>query len=809
MTRRVRLLPILLIVYLLQASLAHAGGKVLNPANGHWYELVDRPFTLTWTQCRDSAFSLGGHLATIANSSENTFVIGLDGPIGAIFLGGSGVSDGGWHWISGEPFGAFNAWNSGEPSSGPGEDFLELFKSGPATGTWNNVPDNTNEATSFCVEYENNCKYDGSLMFDGVSDSMTLPISALNNLSQGTVEAWVYFTDINSSPCSEFFIIDRSWYESVYWGDLRLGKERGNAPNAHKFYFSLDNGNTRLYSITTAIDGVWYHVAGTWDGTTWRIIVNGIEEGSLLDPRTLSDRSNGRVYIGKIIGDNPDYECIANGLIDEVRFSDVARNTGDFCLSAPCASGVGTIGLWHLDESTGEIAPDATGAHDGSVNGANWYHGCKFDLPSDSVFFPPVAVAPCDSGVSIQPVKVNLSKPAVGGVVTFKIPAGVSVVGIDQSGLVTQDWDNVQYSPQAGYAFARLNNQLGLRLQADTATILFIKFKFDRLCRQDKIIHWDTAQSTDPSRRTAFTDTLFSTFYPDFDNTHDSTRVLGYEPGDLDNSGGVDIADLSALIDYLYISFTPPCLLSAANVADFPLSNIDISDLSRLIDYLYISFLPLQCPSAAAEKSSTNQLEVEYVVNAQVSEGVTTISTFARASLRGLQLELSGPEGEMPFSLAGDNLKVYCGWKDGVLYVGIIDPTGKQFINAGNTPLIQLNGEFKILSATVADMEHRSVRPQIGASAGTTLPTEYSLSQNYPNPFNPATTISFSLPAAGHVTVKVYNSIGQEVATLIDEDRPAGAHQVLWDATKFASGVYLYRLTSDGFTETKKMLLMK
>ena len=427
----------------------------------------------------------------------------------------------------------------------------------------------------------------------------------------------------------------------------------------------------------------------------------------------------------------------------------------------------------------------------------------------DSLFFPSVAVAPCDSGVSLQPVKVNLSKPAVGGVVTFKIPAGVSVVGIDRSGLVTQDWDNVQYSPQSGYAFARLNNQLGLRLQADTATILFIKFKSDRLCRQDKIIHWDTAQSTDPSRRTAFTDTLFSTFYPDFDNTHDSTRVVGYEPGDLDNSGGVDIADLSALIDYLYISFTPPCLLSAANVADFPLTNIDISDLSRLIDYLYISFLPLQCPSAAAEKSSTNQLEVRYVVNAQVSEGVTTISTFALASSRGLQLELSGSEGEMPVSLAGDKLRIYSGWKGGVLHVGIIDPTGKQFINAGNTPLIQLNGEFKILSATIADMEHRSVRPQIGSSAGTTLPTEYSLSQNYPNPFNPATTISFTLPVAGHVTVKVYNSIGQAVATLIDENRPAGAHQVTWDANKFASGAYLYRLTTDGFTETKKMLLMK
>lgn len=89
------------------------------------------------------------------------------------------------------------------------------------------------------------------------------------------------------------------------------------------------------------------------------------------------------------------------------------------------------------------------------------------------------------------------------------------------------------------------------------------------------------------------------------------------------------------------------------------------------------------------------------------------------------------------------------------------------------------------------------------------LPNSYALEQNYPNPFNPTTNITFSLPESGSVTLKIYNMLGSEVATLVDSELPAGSFDVTWDATNFSSGMYIYKLTADNFTQTKKLTLIK
>jgi len=89
------------------------------------------------------------------------------------------------------------------------------------------------------------------------------------------------------------------------------------------------------------------------------------------------------------------------------------------------------------------------------------------------------------------------------------------------------------------------------------------------------------------------------------------------------------------------------------------------------------------------------------------------------------------------------------------------------------------------------------------------LPAEFALNQNYPNPFNPTTTISFALPAATNVTLKVYNMLGQTVETLIDEPMEAGVHQINFDASSMASGMYFYNIKTDNKSETRKMVLLK
>jgi len=91
----------------------------------------------------------------------------------------------------------------------------------------------------------------------------------------------------------------------------------------------------------------------------------------------------------------------------------------------------------------------------------------------------------------------------------------------------------------------------------------------------------------------------------------------------------------------------------------------------------------------------------------------------------------------------------------------------------------------------------------------TYLPTSFVLYQNYPNPFNPSTKIGFNIPTAGFTTLTVYDVLGREVATLVNEEVKPGSYHVEWNASSFASGVYLYRLRAGSFTETRKLLLLR
>ncbi len=104
-----------------------------------------------------------------------------------------------------------------------------------------------------------------------------------------------------------------------------------------------------------------------------------------------------------------------------------------------------------------------------------------------------------------------------------------------------------------------------------------------------------------------------------------------------------------------------------------------------------------------------------------------------------------------------------------------------------------------------------TINPESVTSANQDINTvsNYRLEQNYPNPFNPTTTISYQIPTAGHVVLKVFNVLGKEVATLIDQNKPAGNYQITFDASKLSSGVYFYQITAGNFTATRKLLLLK
>jgi hypothetical protein len=89
------------------------------------------------------------------------------------------------------------------------------------------------------------------------------------------------------------------------------------------------------------------------------------------------------------------------------------------------------------------------------------------------------------------------------------------------------------------------------------------------------------------------------------------------------------------------------------------------------------------------------------------------------------------------------------------------------------------------------------------------LPVKHLLYNNYPNPFNPTTNIEFSIPKSELVTLKVYNILGEEVATLVSANLPAGKHKYEWDASDMVSGVYFCRLRAENFMQTRKILLLR
>ncbi|MBI2430337.1 MAG: T9SS type A sorting domain-containing protein [Ignavibacteriales bacterium] len=125
--------------------------------------------------------------------------------------------------------------------------------------------------------------------------------------------------------------------------------------------------------------------------------------------------------------------------------------------------------------------------------------------------------------------------------------------------------------------------------------------------------------------------------------------------------------------------------------------------------------------------------------------------------------------------------------------------------------ILAVNGTHLFAGTNSAGVWRRPLSEMItGVNDQTTSPPfQFVLEQNYPNPFNPSTKIRFAVPGLSFVLLKVYNLLGQEVATLVNEEKRAGSYEVQWNAIGFSSGIYFYKLRSGNFVETKRMLMIK
>jgi 1,4-alpha-glucan branching enzyme len=117
-------------------------------------------------------------------------------------------------------------------------------------------------------------------------------------------------------------------------------------------------------------------------------------------------------------------------------------------------------------------------------------------------------------------------------------------------------------------------------------------------------------------------------------------------------------------------------------------------------------------------------------------------------------------------------------------------------------------GEFHIYTTVQLPTPEADILNAINLNHNTVV-KEYKLSQNYPNPFNPSTIIKYQIPEAGNVTLKIYDILGREVKTLVNEYQRSGTYEVAFSATNLSSGIYFYQIRTNNFVSTKKMILIK
>ncbi|MCX7771093.1 MAG: CSLREA domain-containing protein, partial [Proteobacteria bacterium] len=333
------------------------------PGTGHWYEPVYVPGGITWDAAKVAAEAEGGYLATITSAEENNFVFGLVndpayfieiyGPyIGGFQPAGSEEPAGGWTWVTGEPW-VYTNWNEGEPNNYLGiENALHLL----SNVRWNDL--RTDESMKgYIIEYnclptpsgmvswwkaENNAldvagSSNGILMngatfaqglvgqafsFDGEDDYVVVGNSSSLKPSQFTIDAWV---KINGFP---------SQFNTVISHGSMTGSENsyflGFSTSGILQFFTFHNeiGHDQLNAPNPVSTNEWHHIAGTFDGTTKKIYIDGVLVASKIISRPIV-YDNSPVLIGQDLDNGMPSGNIFYGLIDELEIFNRALTAGE------------------------------------------------------------------------------------------------------------------------------------------------------------------------------------------------------------------------------------------------------------------------------------------------------------------------------------------------------------------------------------------------------------------------------------------------------------------------------------------------
>lgn len=205
-----------------------------------------------------------------------------------------------------------------------------------------------------------------------------------------------------------------------------------------------------------------------------------------------------------------------------------------------------------------------------------------------------------------------------------------------------------------------------------------------------------------------------------------------------------------------------------------------------------------------------NSLYNEYSSLSQSAEDSLTAKILTQLG----SLSLIGGEEIIPAVEEFDYIVQNNSGSEEAIYAEIDALTAALLIQGGDSTLSKSTAANYVLDnngyyTRVTDILIKNFGAEIFAQEEELLPKEYTLYQNYPNPFNPVTTIKYDLPNNGNVSLIVYDILGRKVKTLINRNQNPGRHEVSWDASSVASGIYIYQLRASDYVDTKKMILLK
>ncbi len=474
--------------------------------------------------------------------------------------------------------------------------------------------------------------------------------------------------------------------------------------------FRINFNNTyRVYGTTVASIGNWIHVAGTYDGSTIRLYVNGEQEGGDVTGTTIS--GNGADFT---IGAQSNGSNRYTGVVDEVRIWNVVRTQTDIrnnMCQKLSGSESGLIGYWRFDETSGDSYSDET-SNNFTLTGQN-------SAGSEHVW----------SGANIGDVSVTDYDAAGGYSATNTNGDGDNLTATTTSGTIT------------GIQVYRVNSNSMSAISTIPGTWTSV----------DPLRYWGV--KVIGSSTPTYTVVYNYNGHPNL-GTESDLRL-----GKRSNLSDANWVDAGATLDDVAKTLT----VTGQTGTEYTLGSLT-------------SPLPVELNSFSASISE-NSIKLSWRTE-------TEVANYGFEVQRSVETNNWNKIGFVEGAGNSNSPKDYS-FVDNNITAGKYSYRLKQIDN---------DGKFSF---------SKTVEVNFGE------PGEYTLSQNYPNPFNPVTTIKFSIPLSGNVKLTVYNILGEKIAELINGYKDAGVHTINFNATQFNSGLYLYKLESNGFIQTRKMLLIK